>query len=142
MQDAAGDGDPQTSEGLFVAVGSAGMPDLQPGAQVEVWGTVQEFSEYDGAACISGDCQTRLQAAAANVFVTASGPPLVPEEYAPPGSETANIAYAEAHEGMLVSLPLTDVVVGPTRSGVFHVLPAAEGAARVLAGSSQDGWPA
>jgi uncharacterized repeat protein (TIGR01451 family) len=139
MQDAAGDGDPQTSEGLFVAVGSAGMPDLQPGAQVEVWGTVQEFSEYDGAACISGDCQTRLQAAAAHVFVTASGPPLVPEEYAPPGSETANIAYAEAHEGMLVSLPLTDVVVGPTRSGVFHVLPAAEGAARVLAGSSQDG---
>ena len=57
----------------------------------------------------------------------------------PPGDLAASQAYWESLEGMLVSLPVTGVVVGPTSYGTIMVVPGDEGVDRVMRGSAQQG---
>ncbi|GAA4669771.1 endonuclease/exonuclease/phosphatase family protein [Streptomyces chumphonensis] len=89
FQDPRGDGDPATSEGVFVFTGST--PAVRPGDSVRVSGRVGEYY-YGGTG--SGN-QSVTQISGADVTVVSSGLPLpapevldedaVPERYAPRG---------------------------------------------------------
>ncbi|MCI0383034.1 endonuclease/exonuclease/phosphatase family protein [Streptomyces sp. CNQ085] len=93
MQDTAPDGDPATSEGLFVYTGSA--PEVSAGDLVSVSGTV---TEYRPGGDSSGN-QTLTQISRPRVTVVSSGNRLpapvtldsasVPETYAPQGDPAA-----------------------------------------------------
>ncbi|MGK5450834.1 endonuclease/exonuclease/phosphatase family protein [Streptomyces radiopugnans] len=93
MQDAAPDGDPATSEGLFVFTGS--VPRVAVGDLVQVSGTVTEYRPGGNS---SGN-QTLTQISRPQVTVVSSGNPLpapvtldsasVPEAYAPQGDPAA-----------------------------------------------------
>jgi uncharacterized repeat protein (TIGR01451 family) len=130
IQDPAGDGAAGTSDGIFINLGTQSAT-WTSGRLVEVTGVVEEFSEYDGAACSGEDCLTQLRAAPGDIreIGMASLPSL---EYNPPGGAAANLAYAEALEGMHVFLPVTATVVGPTNFGTIQVLRGDAGVERVL----------
>ncbi|MFP8944958.1 endonuclease/exonuclease/phosphatase family protein [Streptomyces fenghuangensis] len=93
MQDTAPDGDPATSEGLFVYTGST--PQVAVGDLVSVSGTVTEYRPGGNS---SGN-QTLTQISRPQVTVVSSGNPLpapvvldsasVPEAYAPQGDPAA-----------------------------------------------------
>ncbi|MFH0244896.1 endonuclease/exonuclease/phosphatase family protein [Streptomyces sp. HK10] len=93
MQDTAPDGDPATSEGLFVYTGST--PRVAVGDLVSVSGTVTEYRPGGNS---SGN-QTLTQISRPQVTVVSSGNPLpapvaldpasVPEAYAPQGDPAA-----------------------------------------------------
>ncbi|MGD9482107.1 endonuclease/exonuclease/phosphatase family protein [Streptomyces sp. TRM70308] len=101
FQDTTGDGDPATSEGVFVFTGSA--PTVEPGDAVLVGGRVDEYT-YSGTG--SGN-QSVTQISGARVSVVSSGNALpapvvldsraVPERYAPEGT---------GPEGAIDALPL------------------------------------
>ena len=94
LQDARGDGNPTTSDGIFVFDGASPTVDVAPGDAVEVEGTVTEFFGETQIAAASvrvvgtGAVEpTRVRLPAANVVLNADG---------------ENIADLEAYEGMLV----------------------------------------
>lgn len=89
IQDANGDGDPYTSDGLFVFDGSNGNK-VQPGQVVRVTGTVSEF-------------QNQTQVSATSVQVCGTGSVAPTDVYLP----AANASDLERFEGMLVRLPQT-----------------------------------
>nr|WP_246422282.1 endonuclease/exonuclease/phosphatase family protein [Nocardiopsis mwathae] len=125
FQDPEGDDDPRTSEALFVFT-AATTPDVRPGDDVRVSGTVTEYSPGSGL-------QTITQLADARWTVVGSGADIpsavlldtdtVPDAYAPDhggdisGLELKPDTYAldfwEAHEHMLVRVDDAPVV-GPT----------------------------
>ncbi|WP_144390231.1 endonuclease/exonuclease/phosphatase family protein [Marinactinospora thermotolerans] len=128
FQDPQGDGDPRTSEALFVFTGTT-TPAVRPGDAVQVAGTVEEYRP-GGADSVN---QTITQLGDATWTVTSSGEELpaavdvdrgaVPDTHAPsrrgdlserelrPGSYALD--YWAAHEHMRVRV--TDArVVGPT----------------------------
>jgi uncharacterized repeat protein (TIGR01451 family) len=137
LQDPVGDGDPATSDGIFVNT----FADVPLGQWVVVTGTVQEFDEYDGAACLQ-DCLTQIKLPpSGGVQVLGSAPAITPTILQPLGAPIAGAAYFESLEGMLVSLPQTATVVGPTSFGAVTVVPGSEGVSRVLRHSPQEGMP-
>ncbi|UED88247.1 endonuclease/exonuclease/phosphatase family protein [Streptomyces profundus] len=131
VQEPDEDGDPATSEGIFVYTGDA--PSVAVGDEVLVSGTVDEY--YPGGAERGGQSVTQLTGP--EVTVVSSGnalpPPVeldasaIPERYAPEGDPAADGSieglrlapdvYAldafEAWEGMVVRL-LDAPVVGPS----------------------------
>ncbi|HUF40019.1 MAG TPA: endonuclease/exonuclease/phosphatase family protein [Anaerolineales bacterium] len=122
IQQANCDGDPATSDALFVYTGVQENL-VSVGQFVEVSGWVVEFG---GMTEISAGPEY------IQVLGTAPLPPAVP--FSPPWPPGASRLYFEAREGMRISMPNT-VVVGPTT--VFDqtfVVAAALGVDRILTG--------
>ena len=101
MQDQAGDGNPATSDGIFVFTGSASYPAAQVGNLVQVTGTVAEFNT--GAATNAytlARTVTQLTSVTAVTFVN-SGFVIAPTVVALPEAVEGEL---ERFEGMLVQL--------------------------------------
>ena len=126
FQDPEGDGDPRTSEALFVYTGDA-TPEVSPGDEVAVSGTVDEYSPGEGAQTV-----TQISGADWEVLGTGAEPPAavrldpgtLPDAYAPEGEDIGGLeldpeAYTldfwESSEHMLVEVADARVV-GPTDS--------------------------
>ncbi|MCP4542604.1 MAG: hypothetical protein GY832_36240 [Chloroflexi bacterium] len=116
IQGPASDGDPTTSEGLFVFTGASSV-DVEVGDLVEVHGRVRERSN-----------QTELHITAPDdVLVTDDDQPLPePVELDPPLEIAAMPAYYEPLEGMMVSVIPHAVAVAPTSKYGEYVLTRAE----------------
>lgn len=101
MQDAVGeeDGDPSTSDGIFVAWPSGSLPKVRRGDRVRVAGTVTEVERRDGS-------QTTLQAAAVEVLGRGAAP--VTEIDEPPASPDD----WERYEGMWLRIQTPLTVIG------------------------------
>jgi len=106
IQMPVGDGNQATSDGLYVYQGKP--PEVQAGDLVRVTGRVNEFQlpEYGWMA----SSMTEIVHPAIVVLGKAELP--APQELNPPLGDT--IAYWEALEGMLVQVPVSCTVVGPT----------------------------
>lgn len=104
LQDSTGDGDPMTSDGLFIYTWA--RPDVTPGQCVQVTdGLVTEFH-----------AKTELTRAEAVTPVTDCGGALVAVDLPPARMGVSPTLALEPWEGMLVRLPaLAGVVHGPTR---------------------------
>jgi len=127
IQDENGDGDPATSDGIFVHVGTdAVSPTVQIGDVVTVTGTVEEFIEWDDNACPDTECITQIRTSMANVQVAGTGN-VAPTVITPVGDPALADAYWESLEGMLVTAPNTQTVTGPTSFGAIYVIPGREG---------------
>ncbi|MGW4030723.1 endonuclease/exonuclease/phosphatase family protein [Streptomyces sp. NPDC004838] len=133
FQDPEGDGDPATSEGVFVFTGAGSTPTVKVGDDVLVSGTVTEF--VPGG--VSSGNQSLTQISRPTVTVLASGRPLpapvtvsarsVPSAYAPAGDPAAGgsvnalpldprtyaLDYYESLEGANVRVD-TSRIVGAT----------------------------
>ncbi|MEI2453911.1 lamin tail domain-containing protein [Lysobacter firmicutimachus] len=107
------DGDPNTSQGLFVQTGARPDPQWR-GLRVRVGGTVAELS--DGGAHPMRGTMTAIAGSPAVVALTTSPRPLPPAPLLP-WAPVAGAPDYEAFEGMRVGLPEVRVV-GPT-GGVF-----------------------
>ena len=141
IQDESGDGDPATSDGIFVHVGTdAVSPTVQIGDVVTVTGTVEEFIEWDDNACPDTECITQIRTSMANVQVAGTGS-VTPTIITPVGDPTQADAYWESLEGMLVTAPNTQTVTGPTSFGAIYVIPGSEGVERALRNTPQEGMP-
>ncbi|MFC4561923.1 endonuclease/exonuclease/phosphatase family protein [Nocardiopsis mangrovi] len=93
FQDPEGDGDPRTSEGLFVFTGS-GTPDVAAGDEVRVSGTVAEYSPGAGLQTITqlGDASwTVLGADRELPEAIGLAPGTVPAAYAPEGDDIGDL---------------------------------------------------
>lgn len=138
LQDTVGDGDPTTSDGIFVNHGTSTLF-YEIGDEIIITGTVQEFDEYGAAAC-QGDCLTQVRINALGYQVIGKGN-ITPAELIPLGEPLTAAAYFESLEGMLVQFPNTATVVGPTSHGAVTVIPGNEPVTRVLRYSPQEGMP-
>lgn len=136
IQDEAGDGNANTSDGLYVTVGSA-TPTVDIGDRVQATGTVQEYGEFDNAAC-EDFCVTWLDSNNSNVSVVGSGS-IAPETVNAPTDGDEFYEYFEAREGMLLQFNGDGTVVGPTDFGAIDVLPASFGVDNVLRNSPEVG---
>ncbi|MGD8441555.1 MAG: endonuclease/exonuclease/phosphatase family protein, partial [Holophagae bacterium] len=118
------DGDPDTSEGLYVSTGSPVPPGVQPGYATEVTGTVVEFYGF-----------TQLEAPLTinvSVGLVPIPPPVVFDAATPspdPTAPSCAVEY-ECYEGMLVAA--AGLVVGPSQT--FGTDPIAEFHAIATAG--------
>jgi hypothetical protein len=142
LQSQTGDGNPATSDAVFVNIGSAAAT-VSAGDVVSVTGVVQEFSEYDGANCpsVGTECVTQINVTnLAGVTVVGTGS-VAAQVVSPPGDPAAALTYFEAREGMLLTLPVTGTVVGPTNFGTIHVVPGDVGISRVLRNTPYEGMP-
>ncbi|MFQ5616771.1 MAG: endonuclease/exonuclease/phosphatase family protein [Anaerolineales bacterium] len=121
IQDENCDGDPNTSDGIFIYTGQK-TDIVSPGDWVEVEGTAQEFFGL-----------TEISAIPAGVTVTSSGNPLPnPVDLSPPFDNDQSQNYFEANEGMYVKLDDARVV-GPTDArGDTFVVRADLGISRVF----------
>ena len=137
IQDDTGDGNPLTSDGIFV-LPSGFSPGVSVGDQVQVTGQVQEFNEYDNAACVS-DCMTQLAVFSASDLTVVGSGTISPTVLNPMQDTDDAYEYFEALEGMLVTQPNTATVVGPTNFGTIQVLAGSEGVKRALRGTTQHG---
>ncbi len=135
IQDPVGDGLTSTSDGLFVQYD---LTSLELGDLVTVTGQVQEFSEWDEANCAGSACQTQILADDVQVGSTGN-PPLTVLD--PPGDPAQAALYWEALEGMLVSLPSTATVVGPTSYGTVMAVRGDLGIERVMRTGPYEGMP-
>ncbi|MEU5399278.1 endonuclease/exonuclease/phosphatase family protein [Streptomyces sp. NPDC005963] len=130
FQDPHGDGNPATSEGIFVFTGAGSTPSVTVGDEVRVSGTVSEFVPGGTA---SGN-QSLTQLSRPSVTVVSSGNPLpapaaitgrsVPSAYAPAGDPAAGgsinalplkprsfaLDYYESLEGSNVTIGTSPVV--------------------------------
>ena len=113
MQDSQGDGDPSTSDGIYVYQGNY-ITEVKAGDLVEVTAFVKEYTASGAPASLP---LTEL-VSARKIEVLASGEPPpapVPLEALPDFCVPEAIAFWEALEGMLVSVD-HGVVVAPTSS--------------------------
>ena len=119
------DGDPATSEGLFVQV-SVDEDVVTIGDRAVVTGTVRERSGQTLLALGGGD----------SIVVTSQGNALpAAVELAPPRPRDAAVAYYEALEGMLVQVTVPAVAVGPTTQyGEYALVRQEWGIERVMKG--------
>ncbi|WP_306370562.1 endonuclease/exonuclease/phosphatase family protein [Nocardiopsis sp. CC223A] len=133
FQDTEGDGDPRTSEGLFVFTGST-TPGVAPGDEILVSGRVNEYRPGSGTQTI-----TQIDRAQWTVLSTGNTVPesvaleagVIPEEYAPDHGgditdlELAPDAYAldfwAAHEHMMVRVEDAPVIAPTDRYFAFWV---------------------
>jgi len=119
------DGNPNTSDGLFVNAGVLHI-NVAPGDLVKVTGRVRELSE-----------QTQLElSSVSDVDVVRKAVRLpAPEALDPPADDAAALAYNEAHEGMLVAVREPAVVIGPTSVyGEYTLVLAKYGIDRIMRG--------
>jgi len=134
LQDPTGDGNDETSEGLMVV--ASGLPGgLALGDAVTVIGTVKEYGEYDGTACLSG-CMTTVFATSFTETGTGSVTPALLD---PPTDPDGQVEYLEQREGMRLSVDGSGTVVGPTSFGTIYVVDSDEGVTRALRNSAQHG---
>ncbi|MCA9947761.1 MAG: hypothetical protein KC449_29975, partial [Anaerolineales bacterium] len=75
---------------------------------------------------------TQLAVVDLNSLLLVGNGSVAPTLLDPPGPPAAAQAYFESREGMLVSLPVTGTVVGPTSFGTVTVIPGDEGVTRVF----------
>ena len=130
IQSEVGDGDPTTSEGLFI-FDAEHEPDVSTGSLVYISGQVRE---------ISG--QTQLLLATVDQIQILSQDKSLPDPVAldPPANLETAAQYYEALEGMLVEVNQPARVVGPTsRYGETFLVPQKHGVNRVLRGE-ETGW--
>lgn len=140
IQDPVGDGNPDSSEGLFVNHGSLNLT-VNVGDRLSVQGIIQEFDEYEGSSCPETDCLTQIYVTnAANITVIGSGT-ILSTEIVPLGDPDEGEAYFESLEGMLVHLDDDGAVVGPTSFNTINVIPEALGVNRVLRNTPYEGMP-
>lgn len=90
IQDAVGDGNPQTSDGIFVYTTAANTGTVQVGDQVRITGTVSDYAPVAG-----GHAYTELQTISA-IVKTGSGIAITPTNIALPYANLGQV------EGMLV----------------------------------------
>jgi predicted extracellular nuclease len=105
LQDPAGDGNPATSDGIFVFTGASVPAGLRAGHALQITGTVAEFDPGGGANPVTAaDPVTQLSMVTSTIF-TGSGT-VTPVPLALPLATPEDL---ERHEGMLVSIttPLT-----------------------------------
>ncbi len=130
VQDLPGqeDGDPATSDGMAVFLGRE-RPSYHIGDQLRITGLVTEFYDY-----------TEIDDAGLDITLEASDAPLPePINIAPPNGRSAQNAYFEPLESMLITLDGPANVVGPTYSGCgFAVVRADSGLKRVFRRSADD----
>jgi predicted extracellular nuclease len=125
LQDATGDGDDATSDGIFAHFNKP-VPDISPGSLVEVEGEVDETSAFNNALTV-----TRLQVAKVTVISTGQtmAPTVVGQSGRQPPTEIIDddglsafepasdgIDFWESLEGMLIRVN-DAVVVGGTSRG-------------------------
>lgn len=138
IQDIAGDGNPDTSDGIYVNHSSLPVT-VQIGHEVTVVGVVQEFNEY-GDPC--PECETQILVSDPSDISGGPNSLTVPKTVIdPPGDPVVSAAYFESLEGMFVTLPMTGAVVGPTNYGTIMVIPGDEGVSRVFRYTPQWGMP-
>lgn len=134
MQDPTGDGDPQTSDGIFVFTGSATARTLAPGDLVEVTGTVVEFRPNSRPRDL-----TLTEFSPATVTKTDTGaalpPPVVIDDRPDEVIHPDGIDAFERLEGMRVSLD-TPRVSGPTNDFGEFVVAASGDHANATAGGN------
>lgn len=111
MQDATGDGNPATSDGIFVAA-LTNTADVNLGQLVEVTGQVQELNEQTIIAQVTA------------ISVTGTGPTISPTLVSLP--ETTN-GDLEKYEGMLVTVPQTLTLSQNYNQGQYGQLTLASG---------------
>jgi uncharacterized repeat protein (TIGR01451 family) len=138
MQDATGDGDPATSDGIFIYYDDAINPGVAIGDSVSVMGIVQEFSEWDGDSCVDS-CVTQIDVAGAGDISVIGTGSITAEVLMPVTDIDEMNEYLESKEGMLMTQPGTATVVGPTSFGTIFVIDSAEGVERVLRLSPEHG---
>jgi len=142
IQDPAGDGDPATSDGIFVKHATSLNPGVSAGDVVTVTGVVDEFSEYDGPSCGGDACQTQIYISSAGAVQVSGTAGLPPATWAsPPGDEVLGWAYWESLEGMRVTLPHTSTVVAPTSYGTIMAVSGTLGIDHVLRAGPYAGMP-
>ncbi|MDA2807894.1 endonuclease/exonuclease/phosphatase family protein [Nocardiopsis suaedae] len=123
FQDPEGDGDPRTSEALFVFTGRT-TPGVAPGDTVAVGGRVQEYSPGDGLQTVTqvADASWEVTGRAEVPAPVALEPGTVPAGYAPEGDDisgydlepgTFALDYWESREHMVVRVEDARTV-GPT----------------------------
>jgi predicted extracellular nuclease len=125
IQETNADGDPQTSEGLFVATGALEIS-VHPGDRMQITGQVRE---------VSGQTTLQLSSAAGLALVSAGAelPPAI--ELDPPAATADADVYYEALEGMLVQVSGPAVAVSPiTKYGEFVIVLEEQGVTRLYQG--------
>ncbi len=140
IQDPSGDGDPDTSDAIFVNYGTTSFSGVSVGDMVVVTGTVQEFNEWDGAACDGDACLTQVAVDTADINVVGTDS-VSAITLSPVGDPVSSTLYFESLEGMLVTIPNTATVVGPTSYGTIQVVPGSLGIDRVMRGGPYEGMP-
>lgn len=133
LQDADGDGDPATSDGIFVFTGSSLARTVAPGDELGVRGTVTEFRSSTRPRDLS---LTELT----SVTLTDLGTAAVPDPVVIDDRPDADLAHAgirsfERLEGMLVAID-DPVVVGPTNNFGEFVTVASGDASHTTAGGN------
>jgi uncharacterized protein len=108
IQDRVGDGDPATSDGLFIFIGSAAFPDAAVGNLVQVTGTVVEFNTGAASNAETAARPITQLSTVGSVVLQGTGLSITPTPIALPLPVGADL---ERYEGMLVSIsaPLTVV---------------------------------
>lgn len=105
-EDIDADGNPATSEGIFVFDGTNGVPDVHVGDRVRVTGTPAEFFNMTQMATL-----TDVQVCAVGQVLPTPAVLTLPVPNVPNGDLTLATAavnsYYEAFEGMLVTIPAT-----------------------------------
>jgi predicted extracellular nuclease len=99
MQDAIGDGNPATSDGLFVFTGATAYPAVAVGNLVEVTGTVVEFN-VGSSADTSAHTVTEISPVS-TITLTSSGNSITPTVVTLPEAVNDEL---ERYEGMLVTI--------------------------------------
>ncbi len=140
IQDPTGDGNPATSDAVFVNYGTASLNNVDLGDMVIVTGTVQEFNEWNGDACYGDACLTQIAVSTSDISVAGTGS-VVATPLSPVGDPVSSTLYFESLEGMYVTVPATATVVGPTNYGTIRVVPASLGVERVFHGGPYEGMP-
>jgi uncharacterized protein len=108
IQDRFGDGDPATSDGLFVFTGSTAYPDAVAGNLLQVTGTVVEFNTGAASNAETAARPVTELTAVTSVVLQGTGFTITPTPITLPLPVGADL---ERYEGMLVSIsaPLTVV---------------------------------
>lgn len=120
LQDPAGDGDPATSDGVFIFQGTTAAEFPAPGNVVRVTGRVVEFSRSGYTGTVT-EIDIRSSATPlARVEAIGVAPLPSPVDLDAPLNDAA--AYLEAREGMLAYYPEAAVVMPSNRFGEYYAL--------------------
>lgn len=142
IQDPDGGGEGMASDGIMIHPGMTNVG-VNVGDLVRVIGEVQEYSEWDGPNCanFSTECVTQIAVSdAADVEILSNDHEIDPVVVNPPLTGVmTNTLYWESLEGMLVTLPVTGVVVGPTNYNTIDVVRSDYGIERVLRNTPYEG---
>jgi uncharacterized protein len=123
LQEPGCDTDPMTSDGIFVSTGSRPAA-VTAGNRVVVTGRVTNDA---------GLTALEMESVADGGLYAGS---LEAVRLSPPADATAAVAYLEAYEAMLVSLPPSRVVAATGRAGESYVMPESSGVTRLYRGDT------